>query len=1471
MVANDPSVFARPLTHVSFVAVLIATTIVQAAEIKLPTLPPESLDNGVVSASIPEGVSRGSQGVVQAANVSPMGAEGVVVDGGPMSVASSGSYFNPTLGQHIRARYNTRSYGQEEGNLDLGTMGVWQMADGYGFFDGQVTMNEEQNVGYNIGLGYRWLTLPILPTSPDGAKIAGVSIWADGQGVDADNFFPQVGVSLELLGDRIDIRANGYIPVGPSSRARDFVGLGTDLTFTGNSLAAATTGVLDTPLTVGEIEMAGRIADLEAWLFGSVYAFDGGPYEEVGGKIGLRGYATHDLLLSIAIANDDLFDTNAIFSATWFIGRTRSNNCPTGTLEDRFREPVLRNDYVAIRSDVINGTATALTNTDGSDLRIVFVDHDAAAGGDGSFENPLNSVNDIAANSQENDVILLTADSTFTGEMTALQDGQLLLGEGGDFTNTITTSELGSVTLPETFAGASSAARPTITGAGGGVTLADNNTVQNLTFSGNATAIASDAVNGSVNANLNNLAINGSTGDAIALTSVARVDTDDRDNDGDTTETFNTMGSITIDQVAFDGSTGNDIQIDATSTADETPAELLTITNVTSTNLGGDPSIRIIGTNDAVGSTTAIDDFTYTGAAGSGGGVRFEMTEGTVSVTNSDFTGGVGPAVAAIGNTNSIQVGSTNTITDITGDAVVITDNTGAVDVDADISTTTVDGGTVRITRNQNNVGLDGALLANNASAVVIDDAQSQVTFGASGSITTTGTGDTVVITDAGANTTDVSAISFSGDITNDAGGRVLNVSGGDDLITVIGDVSGDGEGILIENRAAGASVAFTGDNTLNTTTNDAVTLQNNDAASSVSFNTASAGSLAITTTTGNGIVGQGASMGELNVVDNTAGSSTDSTISTDSGQAIVLADGSSTSGVTLDSATVTDSGANSAVELTGFDGTVTINGGSLNSDNNTVNAFNSGVELAGVDLEANPGGVALRAQQTDTDRTVSVSDADLNGGQIDIDASGTGDQLASFTDLTNVGATAFNATNTGSLTATMNNVASTGGTTVGTTGAGDVSLTATNGTTYDSATLSTTGAGNAQLNATDVTMNGAVIGNSTSSGNLTANLTDVTGVTTSTLIATGSGDVTSDFERVDMNGAYTARVDSGTGTVTLDNVTGANGVDLDSDGTGDLTATLTTVTGSGDVTINGAGDGNISMTATGVETGGQLVAAAAGNGNVVVNVTNSGVTTGNEFTNISISDAGNGTSSAILNNVEATSGIAYSSAGDGNALFRVQSGSYAGDIIGTKSGSGSFNASVVSGTTITDGRIALAGTNIGTVTYEVTGLNYSNDAASTDPALDLAIGASTTTGAVTVTGNTIAQTDGNAFSLDVDGGTVDFLLTGNTFTNTSAASETALITQDGTTLNATINGNTFTNSGAGPDFLYDNGGASTTQLSLVNNGAAASTLTFNNDNAAANFTVSGLNATVVDDANPATVTFDPDTTFNPALVVPQP
>ena len=97
-------------------------------------------------------------GSATAQNTLPPAMDSVSPDAGapPMSQSGGGdlNYFSQDLGTILRLRYSTQSYGQDgTGNFDLGTMQVVTMGDTAAFFDGQVTMNESDGVGFNLGLG----------------------------------------------------------------------------------------------------------------------------------------------------------------------------------------------------------------------------------------------------------------------------------------------------------------------------------------------------------------------------------------------------------------------------------------------------------------------------------------------------------------------------------------------------------------------------------------------------------------------------------------------------------------------------------------------------------------------------------------------------------------------------------------------------------------------------------------------------------------------------------------------------------------------------------------------------------------------------------------------------------------------------------------------------------------------------------------------------------------------------------------------------------------------------------------------------------------------------------------------------------------------------------------------------------------------------------------------------------------------
>jgi len=420
----------------------------------------------------------------------------------------SGSFYNKKLGTALRFNYRTRGYGTQDDVFSIGGMKVFDLDDAAVYVDGQGTLSDDFGGGFNLGVGYRILTNsshPLMQIDPE--RIIGLGFWTDGQSTASDNFFTQLGFSFESLGEKFDTRLNGYFPL-ERTQAGDSVLIGSSLPFfVGSNIFGATEAfTVDTAHTVIDSEFAKRIKDLEAWAFFGTYHLGGGGLNTTGYRAGVRGYAVPDLALSLQVTDDDAYDTNLIFGITWFIGRTNKNNSPCGTIRDRFRQPVLRNDFIATTSRrVQRASGNALTAVGTTDaIRVVHIDSTASAGGDGTIENPFDQIADIdasnATNSLAGDILLVHSASTFTGAdgVAILQANQQLLGEGIDTSGNqiphiVATNEIGNISLPETAIGALALARPTIDGSGVGNlftigTTAENTSINNFSINNATTA-----------------------------------------------------------------------------------------------------------------------------------------------------------------------------------------------------------------------------------------------------------------------------------------------------------------------------------------------------------------------------------------------------------------------------------------------------------------------------------------------------------------------------------------------------------------------------------------------------------------------------------------------------------------------------------------------------------------------------------------------------------------------------------------------------------------------------------------------------------------------------------------------------------------------------------------------------------------------------------------------------------------------
>ena len=664
-----------------------------------------------------------------------------VADNLPFETSASGRVYNGTT--PLRLWHQTRGYGMEASQTAFGGRLAVDLVDAVGFMDGQFRVSNESQFGLDIGGGFRWMG-PSLLTGD--TRVYGVTGWYDGQETNLNNYFNQLGVSFESLGEQIDFRMNANIPL-ENEKSGDIVIDTGDVTYFQNFLTVGTLIPTDVALRIVDFEVAPRIFDLNAWVYAGGYQMDGNDVSDMGAKGGVRGYVTNDLAVDVGIQDDDTFGTNTVFQIIWTPGRTGAG--PTSwihTLADRMREQVYRNTYVAT-TQVERTGGENLTDVDGDDIRVVHVDFTSTAPGDGTFENPYASLDSIDGGSQQGDIILVHAQdgaNVYNGQSVRLIDEQRFLGEGDGIKHEVVTQQMGTVELPESKPGAYDWTRPTIQNAPtvaitlDGETLESENfagmEVSNFVITGGANAIISDT-NGVAAVNINNLDISDTTGGAIELAAMTQT----LENG-----TIRSRFAVTIDEIAFDDvgtvNADDDIQLDA-GTSETTISHSTAISNITSID-GQGVGINLIENQRAV----TINNFNWDGGTTGFGALQITDagTQGGVTLSNSGtgdnlLQGGTVNEAFAISIQNSA---ATHTVTgteilNTGGDSIVVNDGAANMNFTGKIERTTpnvnsilsVTGGHTGSLTFTELTADEGVILSNSGDGLQFNDADGVYTF----------------------------------------------------------------------------------------------------------------------------------------------------------------------------------------------------------------------------------------------------------------------------------------------------------------------------------------------------------------------------------------------------------------------------------------------------------------------------------------------------------------------------------------------------------------------------------------------------------------------------------------------------------------------------------------------------------------------------------------------------------------------
>jgi hypothetical protein len=397
-------------------------------------------------------------------------------------------------------------------------------------------------VGANLGLGGRLFSESL------GRTVGGYVYWDYSDTGRAS--FNQVSGGLETLGDRVDARANFYVPVGKDRKQTDgFFAANPEPYFQGNYLlvgGGSGSRFFEQALYGFDTEAGLKFVaaeGLELRAFAGMYHYQGEAAQQAWGPRGrLEARVGDTMAMGVSIQNDRLFGTTVNFNCLLSYGRMSGrsyNDGPSAPLaaSDRLGDPVVRTQHVAVdrqRQDYVVAGAPVLDPRTNQPLLFLHV----APGGnsDGSFESPYASLAGAFADprfARGNVVVYDRSGGAFAGDVTFAPGTRLLSSGPVQVVNTTN----GAMVLPHSgtglplpkiqgtvrLASQSTIAGFEFVGAGPGAVVGDESaavrdvTLRNNTFSGAGTSIWLPSVAGLVDLRHNQIHAPGAGGIVLGV------------------------------------------------------------------------------------------------------------------------------------------------------------------------------------------------------------------------------------------------------------------------------------------------------------------------------------------------------------------------------------------------------------------------------------------------------------------------------------------------------------------------------------------------------------------------------------------------------------------------------------------------------------------------------------------------------------------------------------------------------------------------------------------------------------------------------------------------------------------------------------------------------------------------------------------------------------------------------------------
>ena len=325
--------------------------------------------------------------------------------------------------------------GYTEEYFRLNALVPWHVVPGQTvmLFDIAAATTTDSGGIYSGGIGYR---------NYDAARdrVFGINAYFDlDQGVQRDDGYQRLSVGFESLGKYLDFRANGYYILGTDEEV-----LSSELTgvcdFIGHNIVATRERTIETAFSGFDAEVGGPLPFLGNY---GINGYAGGYYldnDTAGDTTGFSGrieaLINDATTANFIYTNDDLLGSNAYASVSVTLPRWRTRGWfKPRVQQERLGDQIRRSNRIHTNVATYRNAEAVVNPLDGRPYELLYVDPNSANNGDGSAEQPFNSLESLAAANAANYDILSVAprtDNTGTNLTVAggldLFSGQQLLG-----------------------------------------------------------------------------------------------------------------------------------------------------------------------------------------------------------------------------------------------------------------------------------------------------------------------------------------------------------------------------------------------------------------------------------------------------------------------------------------------------------------------------------------------------------------------------------------------------------------------------------------------------------------------------------------------------------------------------------------------------------------------------------------------------------------------------------------------------------------------------------------------------------------------------------------------------------------------------------------------------------------------------------------------------------------------------------